>query len=61
MKRPNKKTVKALCDLLEWAKGNRGSKDGNPYMMPEVKAALKHLADLQGKTDYLDVKTDLSK
>lgn len=50
-------TVKVLMDLLEWAKGNRGSKSGNPYGIPEVKAALKHLAKMQGISDYLDAKT----
>lgn len=54
------KTVTVLCDLLEWAKGNRGAKSGNPYLIPEIKAALKHLARLQGIDDHLDVKTDLS-
>lgn len=30
----------ALIDLLEFAKGNRGSREGNPYLKPEVKAAV---------------------
>jgi len=51
------RTIKVLCDLLEWAKGNRGSKEGNPYLMPEVKAALQHLADLQGIKTYYYAKT----
>jgi len=55
--KPNKKTIKVLCDLLELVKGNRGSKEGNPYLIPEVKAALQHLADLQGIKDYLNAKT----
>ena len=50
-----------LMDLLEWAKGNRGSKHVNPYLVPEVKAALIHLARRRGFEDpeknYLDVKT----
>lgn len=46
MKSSTKDTTKVLMDLLEWAKGNRGSKSGNPYTIPEVKAALKHLASL---------------
>jgi len=53
----NEKTISVLCDLLEWAKGNKGSKDINPYGVPEVKAALQHLADMQGIESYLDVKT----
>lgn len=58
MKRANKETIKHLCEVLEWAKGMRGSKTGNPYLIPEVKAALKHLADLQGINDYLDANTE---
>ena len=48
--------IKALANLLEWAKGNRGSKSGNPYLFPEVKNALKVLGKLQG-VNYLDVDT----
>ena len=47
----------ALCNVLEWAKGNRGSKDFNPYGVPEVRAALESLAKLQGIKSYLDAKT----
>lgn len=57
MKRANAETITVLKDVLEWAKGNRGSKEGNPYLIPEVKAALNHLAKLQGINDYLDAKT----
>jgi hypothetical protein len=46
-----------LCNVLEWAKGNRGSKSGNPYLVPEIGAALKFLADLQGVDSYLDART----
>ena len=57
----SKDTVRVLMDLLEWAKGNRGSKSSNPYTIPEVKNALIHLAKLQGFKDpeknYFDVKT----
>ena len=53
----NEKTVSVLCDLLEWAKGNRGSKHINPYGVPEVRAALKHLAKIQGVKDYFNAKT----
>ena len=60
MKRPNKKTVRVLCDLLEWAKGNRGTKEGNPYGITEVRAALEHLADLQGRNSYLTAITNES-
>jgi predicted membrane chloride channel (bestrophin family) len=58
MKRANKATIRHLCEVLEWAKGQRGRKDINPYMVPEIKEALKHLADLQGIKDYLDAITD---
>jgi hypothetical protein len=46
-----------LMDLLEWAKGNRGSKTINPYAVPEVKQALKVLAKIQGITKWLDAQT----
>jgi hypothetical protein len=49
--------VRALADVLEWAKGNRGPKTGNPYGIPEVKNALKVLAREQGIGDYFDVDT----
>jgi hypothetical protein len=57
MHRKNEKCDKVLCDLLEWAKGNRGSKQGNPYAIPEVKQALQYLAAKQGRKDWLDAKT----
>ena len=57
MKRANKTTIKVLCDVIELIKGNRGSKKGNPYCIPEVRAALEHLAELQGIKDYLDANT----
>ena len=47
-----------LCELLEWARGNRGTKHCNPYAVPEVKAALVYLAEKQGILDYLNVKTE---
>jgi len=50
-----KKVEYALVNLLEWAKGNRGSKHVNPYGVTEVKDALKTLTDIWGRTDYLDV------
>jgi len=34
----------ALANLLEWAKGLRGTRRGNPYLVPEVAAALTVLA-----------------
>jgi hypothetical protein len=33
----------ALGNLLQWSVGNRGSKTGNPYSVPEVREALKAL------------------
>jgi len=53
----SKKTITVLCDLLEWAKGNRGRKDINPYGVPEIKAALEHLAKIQDIKNYLNAKT----
>lgn len=46
-----------LAAVLEWAKGLRGDKRRNPYCVPEIKAALKHLAQIEGIDDYLDVDT----
>jgi hypothetical protein len=57
VKRPTVETIFHLCEVLEWGKGNRGRKDCNPYSVPEVEAALRHLADLQGIKDWLDAKT----
>ena len=48
----------ALQDLLEWVKGNRGNRVGNPYCFEEVRRALKALAAKQGITDWLDAITD---
>ena len=50
-----KRTEYALVNLLEWAKGNRGTKHGNPYGVLEVKLALITLAHLWDRDDYLDV------
>lgn len=47
----------ALMNLLEWAKGNRGNKRVNPYGVPEVKAALKVLARIQGVSDWMHADT----
>jgi hypothetical protein len=38
----------ALGHLLQWANGNRGNKDCNPYAVPEVREALKALARSKG-------------
>ena len=53
----------ALCNLLEWAKGNRGSRCGNPYCVPEVRDALKVLARMQGldESRWLDAETKTRK
>lgn len=45
---------KALVELLEWAVGNRGRKECNPYGIPEVKTALVALAKLNGARDWMD-------
>ena len=50
-------TIKALANVLEYAKGNRGNMNGNPYCVPEIEAALKHLAKLEGREEWLDVDT----
>lgn len=49
----------ALANLVEWAKGNRGSKAGNPYLIPEVRTALLTLCPVQGldPSDCNDVNT----
>ena len=47
----------SLQNILEWAKGNRGKRDINPYAVPEVKQGLCTLALIQGRTDYLDADT----
>ena len=52
---------KVLSDLLEWIIGNRGSKHGNPYGVPEVKALLKAIAHELNIKDYLDVNVALRK
>ena len=51
-------TEEALKVLLNWAVGNDGPKDGNPYGIPAVKIALKVLARQQGlkPESYLDAK-----
>ncbi len=58
MKRPTKETIRHLCSVIQWGLGNRGSKDCNPYGVPEIRGALEHLAYLSGLTDYLDVDTE---
>jgi hypothetical protein len=49
----------ALCNLLEWAKGNRGPRDGNPYLVPEVRDALITLQSVRGQptNKYMDAIT----
>ena len=47
----------AVQNLLEFIKGNRGAREGNPYCKAEVRQALKVLAAIQGKKDYLDADT----
>jgi hypothetical protein len=42
---------KALKDLLEYAVGNRGSREGNPYMKEEVKQATIALGEAKMVTD----------
>ena len=49
------KTEAVLLELIEWAKGNRGTKHGNPYMVPEMKSAMQHLAKRYGFKDWMDI------
>ena len=49
----------ALCNLIEWAKGSRGPKTGNPYEIPEVKRGLEVIAKIQGIDNYLDADTNI--
>jgi len=41
-----KKVEYALVNLLEWAKGNRGTKHGNPYLVVEVKLSRAMLTSI---------------
>lgn len=47
-----------LANVLEWAKGQRGTKHCNPYAVPEVKQALQFLGRVNGVSDYLNVDTE---
>lgn len=52
--------VKSLANLLEWAKGNRGSREGSPYRFKEVQDVLKTLGlitDDKYTGDWLNVDT----
>ena len=42
--------VDAMGNLLQWAAGNRGTKEGNPYGVPEVRDALIALGRINGCT-----------
>lgn len=46
--------VRALHNLVAHVVGNRGHRGGNPYCIPEVKEALRLLAEYRGVKDYLD-------
>ena len=52
--------IDALGNLIQWAVGNRGTKTGNPYGIPEIRAALETLAKARGwsyesiKANYYD-------
>jgi hypothetical protein len=51
--------VRNLANLLEWAKGNRGERDCNPYCVPEVIEALKCLRSVLGKEQsYQEIDTE---
>lgn len=61
MSKTEKILVKSLANLLEWAKGMRGSIEGNPYRFKEVRNALKtlgHLTDDKYTGNWLDVDTN---
>ena len=50
----------ALMNVCDWAIGNRGSKERNPYSYPEVKEALGVLAALQGREGWINAVTSPS-
>ena len=50
----------ALMNLCDWAIGNRGNKECNPYSYPEVKEALDVLAALQGREGWINAVTSPS-
>ena len=52
-KATRKQLVQALSELNEYATGNRGSNEGNPYGKPQVRAACRILAAERGRSDYL--------
>lgn len=54
---PAKNYKEALQDLLEYAVGNRGTREGNPYGHPEIRQAMKLLAKKQGIADWLSAVT----
>lgn len=59
MTQDEKMLIVALCGMLEWAKGNRGRRNGNPYCVPEVMHALSTLKIVTGYPgDWLDVDTE---
>lgn len=47
-----------LMNLLDWAIGNRGNKEDNPYSVPEVKAALALLAKAQMRNGWQEAVTN---
>uniref|UniRef100_A0A6H2A3A7 Uncharacterized protein n=1 Tax=viral metagenome TaxID=1070528 RepID=A0A6H2A3A7_9ZZZZ len=51
------KTAAHLAAVLEWAKGNRGPKNTNPYAVPEIKAALEHLSEITTGGSWIAVDT----
>jgi len=48
-----------LANVIEWGKGNRGSKNKNPYGVPEIENALKFIAGMRRSKEWLDVDTKL--
>jgi hypothetical protein len=51
--------VRNLANLLEWAKGNRGERNCNPYCVQEVIEALKCLRSVLGEEQsYQDIDTE---
>ncbi len=51
----NKKSItlseSTLKELMQWVVGNRGSKSGNPYCVPEVRNMLIEIAEHRGRFD----------
>lgn len=52
------RTMAHLANVLEWAKGQRGRTDVNPYGVPEIEGALRHMAQETETGGWLEVDTE---